>query len=167
MNETYFKVNMFSYIRLIEIVLPKMVQQNRGIVINVSSQTALAPVPLMTTYAATKAFITFLSEGLSVEYESKGVTIQTVMPSMTKTKLLHGSHRSSFFAVTPEDFVSSAINTVGIETLTFGHWKHKLLVYIIEWFTYVCGNRFTANLALKVLKQSRDEYYMRINSKIE
>jgi 17beta-estradiol 17-dehydrogenase / very-long-chain 3-oxoacyl-CoA reductase len=39
---------------MLEIVLPKMVQQKRGIIINISSQASERPVPLMTTYAASK-----------------------------------------------------------------------------------------------------------------
>jgi 17beta-estradiol 17-dehydrogenase / very-long-chain 3-oxoacyl-CoA reductase len=37
---------------MIEIILPKMVQQKRGIIINISSQASERPMPLMTTYAA-------------------------------------------------------------------------------------------------------------------
>jgi 17beta-estradiol 17-dehydrogenase / very-long-chain 3-oxoacyl-CoA reductase len=51
-NKTYFNVNMLSYTKMIEIILPKMVQQKRGIIINISSQAGERPVPLMTTYAA-------------------------------------------------------------------------------------------------------------------
>ncbi|CAG2102650.1 unnamed protein product [Medioppia subpectinata] len=165
MNETYFNVNMFSYLKLIEIVLPKMVDRKRGIVINISSQTAITPVPLMTTYAATKAFIRFLSDGLSVEYEGKGVTIQTVMPSMTKTKLLHESNESSVWTVGADEFVSAAIQTVGIESTTYGHWKHKLLSYAVHCVIGLIGQRLVAQMAHKVMKQSRDHFYLMNSSK--
>jgi 17beta-estradiol 17-dehydrogenase / very-long-chain 3-oxoacyl-CoA reductase len=55
-NKSYFNVNMLSYTKMLEIVLPKMVQQKRGIIINISSQASERPVPLMTTYAASKYF---------------------------------------------------------------------------------------------------------------
>jgi short-subunit dehydrogenase len=51
-NKTYLNVNMLSYTKMIEIILPKMVQQKRGIIINISSQASERPMPLMTTYAA-------------------------------------------------------------------------------------------------------------------
>jgi short-subunit dehydrogenase len=55
-NKTYFNVNMLSYTKMIEIILPKMVQQKRGIIINISSQAGERPVPLMTTYSASNYY---------------------------------------------------------------------------------------------------------------
>ncbi len=53
-NKTYFNVNMLSYTKMIEIILPKMVLQKRGIIINISSSAGEKPMPLMTTYAASE-----------------------------------------------------------------------------------------------------------------
>ncbi|XP_054159866.1 uncharacterized protein LOC128958076 [Oppia nitens] len=153
MNDTYVNVNMLSYLKLSEIVLPKMIQQRRGIVINISSQTALFAIPLMTTYSATKAFNRFLSDGLSTEYKSKGVIIQTVMPSMTKTKLLTERNGNSWFTVSAHDFVRAALNTVGIENSTYGHWKHKLMSYIIESMIGFIGQRVLSEFTFYTLNK--------------
>jgi hypothetical protein len=55
-----------------------------------------------------------------------------------KTKL--SKNVKMLLLVSPEDFVSVAIKTVGIETCTYGHWKHKLLAYLFK---------FTASLMVK------------------
>jgi 17beta-estradiol 17-dehydrogenase / very-long-chain 3-oxoacyl-CoA reductase len=52
MNDSFFNVNMLSCVRMIEIVLPIMVKQKRGIIINISSMAGLNPMPLFTTYSA-------------------------------------------------------------------------------------------------------------------
>ena len=114
-----------------------------------------------------KAFIQFLSEGIGYEYESKGITVQTVLPSLTKTKLVQGDFKNSFFCVSPEDFVSAAIKTVGIESYTFGHWKHKLLAYVMNIMSSITGRRLLTSLMMKSLKQSRDQFYQTIGDKID
>jgi short-subunit dehydrogenase len=40
-----------------------------------------------TVYGATKAFVLFLSQGLSLELASKGVYVQAVLPSATRTEI--------------------------------------------------------------------------------
>ncbi len=55
-NKSCFNVNMLSYTKMLEIVLPKMVEQKRGIIINISSQAGETPSPLIATYSASKYF---------------------------------------------------------------------------------------------------------------
>ena len=53
-TENTFTINMVSATKMIEIVLPKMVQNKRGVIINVSSQISENPIPLYTTYGASE-----------------------------------------------------------------------------------------------------------------
>ena len=41
----------------------------------------------MTVYGATKAFVLFLSQGLSLELGPKGVYVQAVLPATTRTEI--------------------------------------------------------------------------------
>ena len=41
----------------------------------------------MTLYGATKAFVLFLSQGLSLELAPKGVYVQAVLPAATRTEI--------------------------------------------------------------------------------
>jgi len=47
----------------------------------------LAPEFGMTVYGATKAFVLFLSQGLSLELGPKGVYVQAVLPATTRTEI--------------------------------------------------------------------------------
>jgi len=53
--------------------------------INVSSALAFMPTPTMALYAATKAFVTSLSESLWFEYKSRGVYVMGLCPGLTDT----------------------------------------------------------------------------------
>ena len=60
--------------QMTEIVLPGMVERNRGLIVNVSSASAVRPmIPL---YGATKSFVNYFTQALHQEYQHKGVTIQ-------------------------------------------------------------------------------------------
>jgi short-subunit dehydrogenase len=53
--------------------------------INVSSALAFMPTPTMALYAATKAFVTSLSESLWFEYKDRGVYVMGLCPGLTDT----------------------------------------------------------------------------------
>ncbi|ESO82370.1 hypothetical protein LOTGIDRAFT_134665, partial [Lottia gigantea] len=122
--------NMTSCSMMTSIVLPGMLERRRGIIINIASSSALSPLPLLTVYAATKAYMDFFSRGLNEETASKGVIHQVVVPGFVATKLSK-IRRANLFAPTPSTFVCSALATVGIESRTFGYWSHVIMVSIV------------------------------------
>lgn len=77
--QSLFDVNLFGVMRMTNAVLPSM--RRRGEVVGI------APEFGMTVYGATKAFVTFLSQGLSLELGPKGVYIQAVLPAATRTEI--------------------------------------------------------------------------------
>jgi uncharacterized protein len=68
--------------------LPAMVERGGGAVINVASTAAFQPVPGTATYAATKAFVLSLSEGVHEELRGTGVTLTAVCPGPVKTEFV-------------------------------------------------------------------------------
>lgn len=80
-------LNATAVARLASAVAPRFVEAGTGAIINVSSVVGLAPEFGMSVYGATKAFVTFLSQGLSLELGPKGVYVQAVLPAATRTEL--------------------------------------------------------------------------------
>ncbi|MEN7341342.1 MAG: SDR family oxidoreductase [Pseudomonadota bacterium] len=70
--------------------IPPMVSRGYGRVLNVASVAAFQPVPKLAVYAATKAYVLSLSEGLHVELASRGVTVTALCPGYTDTEMLRG-----------------------------------------------------------------------------
>jgi short-subunit dehydrogenase len=68
--------------------VPPMVARGRGRVLNVASIAAFQPVPMLATYAATKAYVLSLTESLSEELRGSGVTITALCPGITATAML-------------------------------------------------------------------------------
>ncbi|MCY3890596.1 MAG: SDR family oxidoreductase [bacterium] len=79
-------LNVMALVRLTHAALKTMVDRGRGQVILVSSMASLQGMPMTALYAATKAFITSLGEGLYEEHKGTGVTITTVLPGLTRTE---------------------------------------------------------------------------------
>ena len=62
-------------------------QAGEGAIVNIGSVVGLAPEFGMSVYGATKAFVLFLSQGLSLELAPKGVYVQAVLPAATRTEI--------------------------------------------------------------------------------
>lgn len=82
------RLNMLSVLRLAHAAARAQSRRGTGAILNVSSVGSLQPIPGMATYAASKAFVTSLSESLHEELRGTGVTVTAVLPGLTKTKFV-------------------------------------------------------------------------------
>jgi short-subunit dehydrogenase len=80
-------LNITALTRLASAVAPRFVREGQGAIVNIGSVVGLAPELGMTVYGATKAFVLFLSQGLHLELGPKGVYVQAVLPSATRTEI--------------------------------------------------------------------------------
>jgi short-subunit dehydrogenase len=80
-------LNTTAVVRLASAVAARFAATGAGAIINVSSVVSLAPEFGMSVYGATKAFVTFLSQALSLELGPKGVYVQAVLPAATRTEI--------------------------------------------------------------------------------
>ncbi|OCT82029.1 hypothetical protein XELAEV_18024537mg [Xenopus laevis] len=122
-------INIMSVCQMTRLVLPGMLGRGKGVVLNISSASGMYPVPLLTVYSATKAFVDFFSRGLHAEYRSKGVTVQSVLPFFVATKLAK-IRKPTWDKPSPETYVRSALNTVGLQTQTNGYLPHAIMGWI-------------------------------------
>jgi short-subunit dehydrogenase len=79
-------LNVRALVELTHALLPGMVARGRGRIINVASNAAFQPVPFLTVYAATKAFVLSFTEGLATELAGTGVRVQALCPGLTRTE---------------------------------------------------------------------------------
>lgn len=87
--ETYtvtINLNITSLVALTHLLLPEMLKNQKGGIINIASGAALQPGPYMAVYAASKAFVLSFSEALYGEYLDKGITVTAVCPGNTPTE---------------------------------------------------------------------------------
>jgi hypothetical protein len=93
-------VNVRAVVELTHAFLPGMLERRRGRIVNVASNAAFQPVPFLTIYAATKAFVLSFTEGLAEELKGSGVQVQALCPGLTRTEFLEVAGTHDGLAVT-------------------------------------------------------------------
>jgi short-subunit dehydrogenase len=64
----------------------KMAARGSGGILNIASTAAYQPVPYLSIYSATKAYVLSFSEAVSAELSGRGVRVFTVCPGATETE---------------------------------------------------------------------------------
>ena len=82
----FFEVNVMSGVRLSRHFLPKMISQNWGRIIFISSESAVNIPEEMIHYGTTKTAQLGVSRGLAELTKGTDVTVNTVMPGPTKSE---------------------------------------------------------------------------------
>ena len=80
------ELNVLALVSLTRLLLPAMLARGSGTIINVASTAAFQPVPYMSTYAATKAFVLSFTEGLACEVAGRGVRLLALCPGPVRTE---------------------------------------------------------------------------------
>lgn len=113
-------VNVKALVELTRGVLPGMVERRAGAIVNVASNAAFQPVPYLSVYAASKAFVLSFTEALANELRGTGVRVQALCPGITATEFLDVAETHSGLLVTrmpmltSEDVVAASLR--GLET---------------------------------------------------
>lgn len=79
------QLNITALVELTHLFLPGMQQRQSGAIINVSSIGGFQPLPYMSVYGATKAFVLSFSEALWAENQDSGVKILALCPGPTES----------------------------------------------------------------------------------
>lgn len=75
-----FEVNLFAPVALVRAVVPDMVARRRGMIVNVSSISGIAPTPFASPYCSSKAAVNAMSDSLRMELRPFGISVVTVQP---------------------------------------------------------------------------------------
>jgi NAD(P)-dependent dehydrogenase (short-subunit alcohol dehydrogenase family) len=80
-------LNLDSIFAITQAVLPQMLEQGSGSIINVSSVAGLRGSPLMSHYGAAKAALISFTQSLSVEVATSGIRVNALVPGWIDTDL--------------------------------------------------------------------------------
>lgn len=118
-------VNVLPMWRMCQIVMPGMKQRRRGLVLNLSSISAILPLPYMALYGSTKSLVNYFTQALSMENKEFGIEVQSIMPAFVRTNMTLNK-KWGIYTMEPEFYAKSVLATVEKDRATHGCIMHEL-----------------------------------------
>lgn len=88
---TVFDVNLFGVVNCVHAVVPIMIKQGHGHIVNVASVCGIVPLPYQTVYAASKYAVVGFSEDLRYEMSFHNIKVTTICPGAVDTMIFYRS----------------------------------------------------------------------------
>lgn len=133
------QVNVAALTHLTRLLLPDMLDRNRGGVLNVASTAGFQPGPYMSVYYATKAYVLSFSEGLAEEVRDTSVTVTCLAPGPTETAFMDRAdmHGTKLFEnaskMTPETVAETGYDAFREgRALVVPGWPNKIGAFMIR-----------------------------------
>jgi uncharacterized protein len=115
-----FRVNVLGLMTVTRLILPKMLQQGSGHIINVASIAGKIATPKSTVYSATKHAVLGFSNGLRMELAGTGVHVTAVNPGPIRTNFFNVadpegnySNKVGRFMISPEEVAQKVVAAIG------------------------------------------------------
>jgi len=107
--ESTINVSLRSLFYLTQIVWANMKLQGRGVVVNISSLSAVDPFPGFSLYGACKAWLDLMTHALAGEGKEIGLRVCSIRPGAVETSMLRGLFPDfpSDQCVQPEDIANA------------------------------------------------------------
>lgn len=138
--ENEIAINLSVPIKLTTSLLPLLLQNKNGAVINVSSGLFIAPKKSASVYCATKSAIHSFTKTLRYQLESTDIKVFELIPALVDTPMTAGRGKSK---ITAEQLVDEFIKDLKNNRYESYIGKTKLLKFI---------NRISPKLADKIMK---------------
>jgi uncharacterized protein len=108
------RLNVGALTELTCALLPSMLRRDRGAIVNVASTAAFQPVPYMSVYGATKAYVLSFTEALWAETRNTGVRVTALCPGATDTAFFEHASDSAALGrrMPPEEVVAAALRAL-------------------------------------------------------
>lgn len=135
--EQMLELNITALTHLSHALLPGIVKQ-QGAIVNLSSLAGSFPIPDFAAYAASKAYVTSLSESLAIELKEHDVRVVCVCPGPVRTEFgkvaRRGKHdkaphsNQAWYYVPVEQVAKEVLQALhGGKLRVYPGWQHKLL----------------------------------------
>ena len=85
MLDKMVEINIKAAIRLVRLIVPKMIEREKGSIINISSVAGINPQAQGLLYSFTKAGLIMMTRGWAREFSPLGVRCNTIAPGLIQT----------------------------------------------------------------------------------
>ena len=109
------QINVVAPTEMTSLFLSPMIARGNGHILNVASIAAFQPIPSLATYAATKSYVLSLTESLSEELKSQGISVTALCPGITDTSMVADVKSKNDAAAKIPGFMVSDVEDVAAE----------------------------------------------------
>lgn len=139
--EQMLELNINALTQLTHALLPHMIENNFGDILNVSSLASVLPIPDFAVYAASKAYVTSFSEALRLELKDSNINVLALCPGPVHTEFgkvaMRGEDKNKipgaeFFYTDKEQVVAEALEGLDeSKARVYPGWKIGLAAAVI------------------------------------
>ena len=117
-----FNLNVRSIVHTSSVVVPQMLKQGGGKIINVAARAATRGVAQMGAYTASKASVMRLTEAMSAELKEKNINVNCIMPGVIDTpRNREDMPDADFSKWTPPSQLASVVGFLASDAATAVH----------------------------------------------
>lgn len=112
-----WQTNFMSVVRVNKALLPLMIEQKSGVIVNISTGAAKLPVWEMTmSYSSAKAALNAYSKALANEVAAHGIRVNVVSPGLVETPLMLEfiQNMAQSSSVTPDEAYQSVMEKLNV-----------------------------------------------------
>jgi short-subunit dehydrogenase len=147
------QLNIVALVSLTKLFLRDMVLRNDGKILQVASEAGTAPMPLLSVYAATKAFVLSFTAALADELKDTDITITALLPGATDTDFFHKAQQEDSIVYQEKELLSPEdVAKDGYEALMKGESKiisgAKTKMHV--WMSDIMGAKLAAKYMHKL-----------------
>jgi len=128
MIRTLIELNTVQLTELTQLILPRMIEKKRGLIVNLSSGSGIFPAPLLAVYSGTKAYVTYFTESLAFEVKRHGIDVECQVPFLVVSKL--SKARAAWMVPSASSYVRQAISQLGSAVVISPHYVHDLIRFV-------------------------------------
>ena len=152
--ELLYNVNLLAPIILTKAILPEMIKNKSGHIVNIGSIFGSIAFPYFSTYSSSKAGIRSFSEAMQRELDSTGVKVSYIAPRAVKTNM-NGGKIANYLKITKtnvdeaENVAKKIIKTIKQEKkCTYFGFPESLFVRLNYLFPSLIGNGLKKQTAI-------------------
>jgi short-subunit dehydrogenase len=153
--ESMILLNVSTLTLLTRLLLPNLLRQPEGRILNVASTAAFSPCPTLAVYAATKSYVLSFSEALATELHGSPVTVTAICPGATVTNFAQTAALNvaqfSRGAMSANKVARQSVKALlrGRRSLVTG-WPNAAMAFL----TRLTPRSLAANIAASILKNT-------------
>jgi short-subunit dehydrogenase len=113
------QVNIITLTQLTRLFLPELLKRSAGYILNIGSSASYQAVPLLSAYAASKAYVLSFSRGLYQELRKTNVSVTCICPGPTDTNFVNraqvgakGQKAAERFNMSPQTVALIAVESM-------------------------------------------------------